>query len=91
MFKGAILVRADWDPEARVFVATSEDVPGLVAEAATTDALHEKLMVLIPELLELNSPSGDSQRGPLLSVDRHWEDVPLVILSQQVSKVRLYT
>ncbi len=30
---GTILVRAEWDPEIRVYIATSEDIPGLVAEA----------------------------------------------------------
>lgn len=50
----AFLVRALWDDEASVWVATSEDVPGLVAEAATMEELIGKLKVMIPELLELN-------------------------------------
>ena len=49
-----IQVKATWDPEACVWVATSEDVPGLVTEAETSEALIHKLRVLIPELLELN-------------------------------------
>jgi hypothetical protein len=44
------LVRAHWDGEARVWVATSEDVPGLVTEADTLEALHDKVLVMIPEL-----------------------------------------
>jgi predicted RNase H-like HicB family nuclease len=47
-------VQADWDPEAGVWVATSEDVPGLATEADTIEALTEKLRVMIPELLEVN-------------------------------------
>ena len=47
-------VLARWDSEGGVWVAESEDVPGLVAEAASPNALGEKLQVLIPELLELN-------------------------------------
>ena len=43
-----------WDGEAEVWVAESDDVPGLVAEAESMEALIEKLKVLIPELLELN-------------------------------------
>ena len=47
-------VLARWDSEGGVWVAESEDVPGLVAEAESPNALGEKLRVLIPELLELN-------------------------------------
>jgi hypothetical protein len=43
-----------WDEEARVWVATSDDVTGLAIEAATMEALIERLKVVIPELLELN-------------------------------------
>lgn len=49
-----ILVNAEWDDEARVWVATSDDVPGLVTEAETVEALEAKLKAIIPELLELN-------------------------------------
>jgi predicted RNase H-like HicB family nuclease len=49
-------VTAVWDDEASVWVATSEDVPGLVAEAPTQEAMIEELKVLIPELLRLNTP-----------------------------------
>jgi predicted RNase H-like HicB family nuclease len=59
----SILVRADWDPEAEVFVATSDDVPGLVAEAATPAELSRKLAVLVPELLELNRDHAIPQMG----------------------------
>jgi predicted RNase H-like HicB family nuclease len=47
-------VQADWDPEAEVWVATSDDVPGLATEAATIEILTEKLRTMIPELLEAN-------------------------------------
>ena len=47
-------VNAEWDPKARVWVATSENVPGLVAEAESLDALSEILAARIPELLEAN-------------------------------------
>ena len=55
-------VRAFWDEEARVWVATSEEVPGLVTEADTMEKLVEKLKVLIPELLEANEVGdGDNE------------------------------
>ena len=47
-------VRAEWDTEAGVWVATSDDVPGLVTEAASIEALNEKLQSLVPELLQAN-------------------------------------
>ena len=52
-----LFVRAEWDEDANVWVATSDDVPGLATEAETTEALVEKLKVMIPELLEANGES----------------------------------
>ena len=54
-------VHADWDPEAEVWVATSDDVPGLATEAPTVEALAEKLRTMIPELLEANEVLADGQ------------------------------
>ncbi len=51
-----LVVRAFWDDEARVWVAESDDVPGLVAEAEDMDRLVEELRILIPQLLKLNAP-----------------------------------
>jgi predicted RNase H-like HicB family nuclease len=51
---GVYEIRAQWDDEAGVWVAESDDVPGLVAEADSPKALVQKLKTLIPELLELN-------------------------------------
>ena len=62
MARNTINIFAEWvnvevasDSEARVWVAESEDAPGLVAEASTREELEEKLKTLIPELLELNA------------------------------------
>lgn len=52
-------VLAEWDPEAGVWVATSDDVPGLATEAETTEALIAKLETLVPELLEANQAGPD--------------------------------
>jgi predicted RNase H-like HicB family nuclease len=49
-----LLVRADWDPEASVWYANSDDVPGLATEASTVEELMTKLKVMVPELLDLN-------------------------------------
>ncbi|GAA6733611.1 DUF1902 domain-containing protein [Thermus oshimai] len=47
-------VQALWDGEAGVWVAESDDVPGLATEAATLEELLAKLAVMVPELLEEN-------------------------------------
>ena len=49
-----LYVHADWDAEAGVWVATSNDVPGLATEADTVEALLAKLETMIPDLLEAN-------------------------------------
>ncbi len=54
MSKKPLFIRAEWDDEAYVWVATSDDVPGLATEAETVESLIEKLRVMIPELLEAN-------------------------------------
>ncbi len=66
--KKALFVRAEWDEEAEVWVATSDDVPGLVTEAATAEALLTKLRTLIPELLDANGcPDAGAVPFELLS------------------------
>jgi predicted RNase H-like HicB family nuclease len=52
-------VNAEWDDEAGVWVASSEDVPGLATGADTLEALIEKLKIVIPELLEANGQLSD--------------------------------
>jgi predicted RNase H-like HicB family nuclease len=54
-------VRAEWDPEAGVWVATSDDVPGLATEAETLEALSAKLERMVPELLEANGVPLDAE------------------------------
>lgn len=51
-------VEADWDAEAGVWVAASDDVPGLVAEAATLEGLRDDIRALVPKLLALNGAGG---------------------------------
>ena len=47
-----IVVTADWDPEAEMWVATTRDLPGLVTEAASIEILRAKLPGMILDLLE---------------------------------------
>ena len=48
-----------WDNDACVWVATSDDVKGLVLESNSFDALIEKVKVAIPELIDLNKNSSN--------------------------------
>jgi predicted RNase H-like HicB family nuclease len=65
-----LTVHAVWDDEAHVWVATSDDVPGLATEADDMDALVEKLKSMIPELLDANGVA-------------HGAEVPFEIVGQR--------
>jgi predicted RNase H-like HicB family nuclease len=65
-------VTALWDPEASVWVAESEDVPGLVTEADTVEQLVAKLRIMVPELLEANGVLGTGV-----------EDVPIRLIAER--------
>ena len=56
-----------WDSEAAVYVATSEDVPGLVLESGSLDALIERVKTAVPELLELNNRKNKQYNLTILS------------------------
>ena len=75
--KDLYIVKVTWDADARVYWATSDDIPGLVAEAESFEALVEIVLDLAPELLELNCgiPSGT--------------DLPLHIMAERLERVRI--
>ena len=52
-------IKLEWDSEANVWIATSDDVPGLVLESGSLDALIERVKYAVPELLELNGKKYD--------------------------------
>jgi hypothetical protein len=57
-----LIVHATWDDEAKVWVATSNDISGLATEADSMDALVKKLQVMIPELLDANGYPDDDDK-----------------------------
>ncbi len=61
-------IRVEWDEDARVWVATSDDVPGLVTEGSSLEAFIEKLRTMIPELLEANGQGPPRLFGPARQV-----------------------
>jgi len=79
MLKGkTIRVEAIWDEEAQVWVATSDDVPGLITEADTSEQLIEKLQVMIPELLQANGLINENDPS----------DIPLHLLSKRTEMIK---
>ena len=56
-------VHALWDAEAEVWSAEGENLPGLVTEAESIEALMAKLRIMVPELLSY-SPDLASRLGP---------------------------
>jgi len=64
-------VTAAWDDEAKVWIATSDDVPGLVTEARTLDALVERVHAVAPELLDDNAHLIDGGRDAVEEIDIH--------------------
>ena len=46
------IINLQWDTEASVWIATSDDVPGLVLESGSFDVLLERVRYAVPELLE---------------------------------------
>lgn len=50
------IVNLTWDNESNVWIATSDDIPGLVLESGSFDALLERIRFAAPELIVLNNP-----------------------------------
>lgn len=62
-----VLIKLTWDAEARVWIAESDDVPGLVLESGSFDALIERVRFAVPELLELNGTAPASLQLRMVS------------------------
>jgi hypothetical protein len=54
-----VVVSAEWDDEAKVWVAVSADLAGLVTEADTLDALRARLALIVPDLLDDYGAAAD--------------------------------
>lgn len=55
-----LLIKMSSDPETAVWIAESDDVPGLVLESGSFDALVERVRFAVPELMELNGAAVPS-------------------------------
>ncbi|MFZ1106535.1 MAG: DUF1902 domain-containing protein [Hyphomicrobiaceae bacterium] len=70
-----IIVRAEWDDEAKVWVATSDDI-GLVTEAETLEALRPKVIDMVTDLLALEGESFSDL-----------PEIPVQIMAQQLARI----
>jgi len=73
-----LTVKAFWDSEANVWVAESDDVPGLITEANTMEKLIDKLHSLIPELLQENS----------ILQEQDIQEIPFLLYSERMETLR---
>jgi hypothetical protein len=48
-------IRARWDGDAKVWTATSANLPGLVVKADTWSTMIEEIRLIAPDLMELCS------------------------------------
>ena len=71
----SILVRADWDEESMVWVATSHDIAGLAVESDTYEGLTRKVLGAVADLVELNGSDYDLA------------EIPVHIMSEQLARI----
>ena len=70
----SIVVRAQWDDEAEVWVASSTDIAGLSVKAETIETLNKKVLAALSDLIELNG------------VDTELSEIPVHLLAEQFSR-----
>ncbi len=75
MRSASIFVRATWDDEAQVWVATSNDIDGLAVEAESRETLTEKVVAAIADLIELNG------------IDTDLPEIPIHVMSEDLRRV----
>jgi hypothetical protein len=71
----SIIVRATWDDEAEVWVATSKDIDGLAIEAPTMEALEPKVLAALSDLIELNG------------IDSDLAEIPVYLMAEQLLRM----
>jgi hypothetical protein len=72
-----ITVNAEWHDDAKIWIATSEDIWGLSAQAPNLEILRAKILPMIADLVELNNVELD---GP---------DVPIHIVAKSTATLHL--
>ena len=57
-------IKLTWDDEASVWIAESDDIPGLILESPSFDSLIERVKTAIPDLLEQDGNSFSQTKLP---------------------------
>ena len=71
-----LVIKAAFDHEASVWHVSDSDIPGLATEARSFDSLREKLLIMVPELLEAN--------GIAMGAD----EIPVEIIAYDTARIR---
>jgi predicted RNase H-like HicB family nuclease len=75
MQHSSIIVRAFWDDEAGVWVASSSDISGLSVEAKTLELLNQKVLDALTDLIEVNG------------FDSELSEIPVHLMAEQFSRI----
>ena len=67
-------IQLAWDDEAKVWMATSDDIPGLILENESADKLIQRVILTAPEIIKLNGI--EKRQDFYFHCDRH-ENVAL--------------
>ena len=78
MIGSLIVVKAAFDPEARVWFVEDSDLHGLNAEGTTLEELVDKLPDVVADLLEANGYDAEGAR-----------EVPIELIAHARTRVRL--
>ncbi|MEX6507427.1 DUF1902 domain-containing protein [Jiella sp. M17.18] len=75
MQHSTIIVRAEWDDEAKVWVASSDDVPGLALESESLEALQNRVLGALEDLIEFNGLQFETP------------EIPVHFIAEQIARV----
>ncbi len=70
-----IVIDARWDGEAAVWLATSDQVPGLLVEAGTWSAMIADVQLALPDLLDV-AAAPDHRLSLTFRAEEHLDFVP---------------
>ncbi len=73
----SIVIRAEWDEDAKVWVASTADIDGLSIEASSMEILLSRIPGVLSDLLELNECLQD------IDVP----EIPYQVMAQQIGRI----